>query len=68
MVGFDDLDFSEYVTPKLTTVAQDIGRKGATAVAMLVEAIEQRTRPRRPVTLDVSLTVRDSTAPPSERR
>lgn len=68
VVGFDDLEFSEYVTPKLTTVAQDIGRKGATAVAMLVEAIEQRTRPRRPVTLDVSLTVRDSTAPPAERR
>ncbi|WP_410631354.1 substrate-binding domain-containing protein [Amycolatopsis sp. cmx-4-83] len=63
-VGFDDLEFSRYVTPKLTTVTQDIGRKGATAVAMLVAAIEQQTRPRRPVTLDVSLTVRDSTAPP----
>ncbi|WP_199199837.1 LacI family DNA-binding transcriptional regulator [Amycolatopsis sp. CA-128772] len=64
VVGFDDLEFSKYVTPKLTTVIQDIGRKGATAVAMLVAAIEQQVRPAHPVTLDVSLTIRDSTAPP----
>jgi LacI family transcriptional regulator len=68
VVGFDDLEFSKYVTPKLTTVTQDIGRKGATAVAMLVAAIEQRTRSRRPITLDVTLTVRDSTAPPKKHR
>jgi LacI family transcriptional regulator len=64
VVGFDDLEFSQYVTPKLTTVTQDIGRKGATAVAMLIAAIEGETGPREAITLDVALTVRESTAPP----
>lgn len=64
VVGFDDLDIGAYVTPKLTTIAQDIPRKAALAVDMLLAAIERRDRPQEPVTLDVRLVERDSTAPP----
>jgi LacI family transcriptional regulator len=64
VVGFDDLDISAYVTPKLTTVAQDIAGKAATAVALLLDAIREGERPDRPLTLDVRLVERGSTAPP----
>jgi len=64
VVGFDDLDLSAIVTPKLTTVAQDIPTKATIAVDVLLGAIEQRERPTEPITLAVSLKTRDSTAPP----
>ncbi|WP_284747815.1 LacI family DNA-binding transcriptional regulator [Amycolatopsis sp. RTGN1] len=63
VVGFDDLDLCNYVTPKLTTVAQDIARKASTAVSILMDSIEKGERPKRPVTIDVSLVERESTAP-----
>lgn len=63
VVGFDDLDISAIVTPKLTTVAQDIPTKAAMAVDLLLTAIEKRDRPAEPVTLDVHLVTRESTAP-----
>lgn len=64
VVGFDDLDLCRYVTPKLTTVAQDITAKASTAVDLLLRSIEDDEHPAAPVTLDVRLVVRDSTAPP----
>jgi LacI family transcriptional regulator, galactose operon repressor len=63
VVGFDNLDLCNYVTPKLTTVAQDIARKASTAVSILMDSIERGERPKRPVTIDVSLVERESTAP-----
>ncbi|QUQ63965.1 LacI family DNA-binding transcriptional regulator [Kutzneria sp. CA-103260] len=63
VVGFDDLDLCDYVVPRLTTVSQDIAAKATTAVRMLIDAIEKGTPPTAPVTVDVSLVKRDSTAP-----
>ncbi|MEV7039506.1 LacI family DNA-binding transcriptional regulator [Amycolatopsis sp. NPDC051061] len=63
VVGFDDLDLCNYVTPKLTTISQDIARKASTAVSILLDSIEKGERPKRPVTIDVSLVERESTAP-----
>lgn len=63
VVGFDDLDLSAIVTPKLTTVAQDIPTKAAMAIDLLLTAIEKRDRPAEAVTLDVHLVERESTAP-----
>lgn len=62
VVGFDDLDLSAIVTPKLTTIAQDIPRKAALAVDLLLNTIEKQDRPAAPVTLPVRLVARDSTA------
>jgi LacI family transcriptional regulator len=63
VVGFDNLDLSEYVTPKLTTIAQDIPQKAAIAVRRLLATIEQHRHPADPVILDVHLIERASTAP-----
>ncbi|WP_410589250.1 LacI family DNA-binding transcriptional regulator [Amycolatopsis sp. lyj-23] len=63
VVGFDNLDLCDYVTPKLTTVSQDIARKASTAVSILLGSIERGERPEQPVTIDVSLVQRESTAP-----
>jgi len=63
VVGFDGIEFAEFVTPTLTTIQQprhEIGRSGART---LIEAISQGTRPKS-IKLDAPLIVRDSTAPP----
>lgn len=68
VLGFDNLDLSEYVTPKLTTIAQDIPQKAAIAVRRLLAAIEQREHPTEAVTLDVHLIERASTSRPRGSR
>lgn len=64
VLGFDDLDLSAYVTPKLTTIAQDIPRKAAIAVQLLLGTIEGKEHPVDPITLEVRLIERGSTASP----
>jgi LacI family transcriptional regulator len=64
VIGFDNLDLCAYVTPKLTTIAQDIGEKAATAVRMLISSVEGGKQPRKPVTIGVDLVERASTARP----
>ena len=64
VLGFDNLDLSEYVTPKLTTIAQDIPQKAGIAVRLLLDAVERSKHPTEPITLDVRLIPRASTAPP----
>lgn len=61
VVGFDNLDLSAYVTPKLTTVAQDMTAKAANAVTLLLNAMKHGERPTTPMTLDVHLVEREST-------
>ncbi|WP_201439903.1 LacI family DNA-binding transcriptional regulator [Saccharothrix sp. 6-C] len=63
VVGFDNLDLCEYVTPKLTTVAQDIAGKAITAVRMLLDSVETGTLATAAVTMGVRLVRRESTAP-----
>lgn len=63
LVGFDGIDFTEFVTPTLTTIQQpryEIGRSGARA---LMEALSKGTPPHS-VKLHAPLIVRESTAPP----
>lgn len=64
VLGFDDLDLSRYVTPKLTTIAQDIPQKAAIAVRLLLATVERAEHPADPITLDVRLITRESTAAP----
>ncbi|RDI21536.1 LacI family DNA-binding transcriptional regulator [Lentzea flaviverrucosa] len=65
VVGFDDLDISAYITPKLTTIAQDIVGKATHAVDRLLTLVEGGERPAGPLVLDVRLVTRNSTAPPA---
>ena len=62
VVGYDDTDVAEYVTPSLTTVHQDVVAKGRTAATLLLRMIDGE-RPSDPARLGVELVVRDSTAP-----
>lgn len=67
VVGFDDLDISAYITPKLTTIAQDIVGKATHAVDRLLTLVDGGDRPADHLVLDVRLVTRNSTAPPSSR-
>ena len=63
VVGFDGIEFAEFVTPTLTTIQQprrEIGRMGART---LLTALNEQSTPRS-VLLDAPLIIRDSTAPP----
>jgi LacI family repressor for deo operon, udp, cdd, tsx, nupC, and nupG len=66
VVGFDDIDMSEYYVPSLTTIRQDRHRLGREAAERLLA----RLGPDAPgagageTLIDLSLVVRDSTAPP----
>jgi DNA-binding LacI/PurR family transcriptional regulator len=68
VVGFDDAPAARRARPALTTVAQDVVRKGELAAAELVEAVHARragTPERvRHHLLPAELVVRASTAPP----
>lgn len=61
VVGFDNPDLSAHVTPKLTTVAQDMTAKAANAVTPPLDALRHERRPAAPVTLEVHLVEREST-------
>jgi LacI family repressor for deo operon, udp, cdd, tsx, nupC, and nupG len=66
VIGFDDIDMSEYYVPSLTTIRQDRNRLGREAA----DALLARLGPDAPgagageTLIDLSLVVRDSTAPP----
>ncbi|MEQ1702233.1 MAG: substrate-binding domain-containing protein, partial [Ilumatobacteraceae bacterium] len=64
VVGFDDAAFAATSRPPLTTVRQDVSRKGREATALLRDAIERRVaqRPDHRL-LPTELVVRASTAP-----
>lgn len=67
VVGFDDIDVSAYITPKLTTIAQDIGGKAAVAVDRLLAKVTGQAVPDTPHVLPVRLVERASTAGPRDR-
>jgi len=67
VIGYDDIPFSAWLEPALTTVAQDTSEMGRWAVERLVERIAGRSSEPAAddvVLLPVNLKVRASTAPP----
>ncbi len=67
IVGCDDIEGAELVTPELTTVAVRPRELGARAARMLLQTIAGRGAPKRPKALEVKLVVRGTTAPPAPR-
>lgn len=61
VIGFDDLKMCEYMFPALTTVKQDIFRKGSTAVKVLIDDIECINKEKQNIILPVKLIEREST-------
>jgi DNA-binding LacI/PurR family transcriptional regulator len=74
IVGFDNLDFTEFTAPALTTVHQPGYQLGATAARLLVERIDGLKAPPRTIVLPTDLKIRNSvvcpsaTVPPGRRR
>lgn len=64
VVGFDNIPESVAAQPSLTTVEQPIRRMGHDAIAMLVALIAGEELDHTHLTLDTTLVVRGSTAPP----
>jgi LacI family transcriptional regulator len=63
IIGFDDIPQASLVYPKLTTVRQPLEQMGRVAVKMLLEQIEDRSRPPQRITLTTELVIRDSCGP-----
>ena len=63
IVGFDDILLAHHVIPELTTVSQQAGELGRTAVRVLRELMN-KGKVRRLTSLEPRLIVRQSTAPP----
>ena len=64
IVGFDDLEEAEIVTPALTTIRQPLAEMGRIAVSLLMRLLDNQRLEALHVELGTRLVVRDSTAPP----
>ena len=65
VVGFDDIELSEYYVPALTTIRQFRRQLGARAAQLLLDRLGGRAPAPaggQVLTVDVELVVRDSTA------
>ena len=60
VIGFDDLEVSQYLTPGLTTVRQQISLKGQKAVELLLKHIEDPTLTKQEEILPLQLVERES--------
>lgn len=65
IVGFDNETSAAEMFPPLTTVHQPVSEMGEEAARILLDAITRDTLPTGQKVLDVSLIVRESTAPPA---
>ena len=65
VVGFDDIEMSEYYVPAITTIRQDRHRLGRRAAEVLLSQLSPGADvPRAEEPMPVELVVRASTAPP----
>lgn len=64
VVGFDDVDLCQWVTPPLTTVHQPLDDMARAATRLVVELAQGDESMRRNISLATSLVVRESTAAP----
>jgi LacI family transcriptional regulator, xylobiose transport system transcriptional regulator len=67
VVGFDDLTFTQWAGPPMTTVRQPLTQMGRTAARLAVEIASGRPPEHNRVELATTLVVRQSTAPPGGR-
>jgi LacI family transcriptional regulator len=65
VAGFDDIAFSSYTLPRLTTVSGKAEESGRDAVRLLLRRFAEPDLPRQVATTEVQLIVRESTGPVS---
>lgn len=64
LMGFDGMQLSDLVSPRLTTIAHSLGIIGPQAIALLDERRAAPHAPARQLLLPSTLIARESTAPP----
>ena len=67
VVGFDDVELCQWVSPQLTTVRQPLAEMAREATRMVVELSRDAARVSPRVELTTALIERESTAPPVHR-
>jgi LacI family transcriptional regulator, galactose operon repressor len=67
VVGMDDTDIAELVSPTLTSVDLGSARRAAAAARLLLDRLRDPALPARRVTEEPSLTIRESSAPADRR-
>lgn len=67
VVGFDDVELCQWVSPQLTTVRQPLSEMAREATRIVIELARGGTRPNQRIELSSSLVVRESTAPARTR-
>jgi DNA-binding LacI/PurR family transcriptional regulator len=67
IVGFDDIRFSQYVKPQLTTIRSPLERLAQVGVELLFERLADAGSPARTEVLPVELIIRESAGPPPAR-
>jgi LacI family transcriptional regulator len=60
ITGFDNIRWTDVVTPRLTTIAQPVGAIGAKAVELMQQSLSGERIPARHTVFDVTLIERDS--------
>lgn len=60
IVGFDDINIAQLVTPPLTTIHQDMNLKGHIAVEYMLQLLAGKTPENMSITLPTRLIIRDS--------
>lgn len=60
IAGFDDIFYTNIITPKLTTVRQDITQKAVTATRMLMQLLHGETVKSQSLLLPITLKIRNT--------
>lgn len=62
VIGYDNIDLDEFVTPKLTTIEQPIMKLGETSAKLILNRIHHRDMERQLIDFPVRLVKRSSTS------
>ena len=67
LVSYDDIPEAKYLIPRLTTVSKDATRLGREAVRLVLERIQDPSRPRQRIDVPAQFIIRESTGPAPSR-
>jgi LacI family transcriptional regulator len=65
IAGFDDIPFTNFIVPRLTTVAGNPKQNGRDAVRLLLKRLNDPDRPKEVIAGGGELHIRESTGPAS---
>ncbi|GHV42795.1 LacI family transcriptional regulator [Clostridia bacterium] len=62
VIGFDDIYLAQLSEPSLTTVRQDITKKGEAAIKLIIDNVKDSQLPRRDISIPLKIVERESVA------